>query len=314
MPIIRQTPGGKGIWGNCHFFVDDDTKECDWWVVFEGLDKKEKVKCPAGNTIFITGEPESIKKYNQKFINQFSYVITGRQDIKHKNIIRDQQALPWMAGISFDSKNKVWQKDTAMNYDDLFKVKPKKEKLISVISSNKAGTVGHKKRLKFVSELKKVFGDELDVFGRGLRDVADKWEAIAPYKYHIALENSAQQDYWTEKLADAFLAESYPIYYGCPNIYKYFPKNSLTTIDIYKTRASIKAIKKIITDNKYNESLKYIKTAKNLILNKYNLFPFICNIIKEKNSKQKIKSTTLYPVDKYIAKHKLLINKLKKYV
>jgi hypothetical protein len=289
MPIIRQTPGGKGIWGNCHFFVDDDTKECDWWVVFEGLDKKEKVKCPAGNTIFITGEPESIKKYNQKFINQFGYVITGRQDINHKNIIRDQQALPWMAGIKFingqfekQGKNYNWFKKNN-NF--------KKKKIISVIISNKKNTPGHKKRLEFVYLLKKILGNNLDIFGLGIKTIADKKEALIPYKYHLAIENSSCDYYWTEKLSDAFLLNTYPFYYGCPNIHNYFSKKSLSYIDIKKTSSAINIIKKIINNNTYENSIQYTKRSKDLILNKYNLFPFICNILtnlRTKNNQLKI--------------------------
>ena len=36
-PLLRQTPGSKGIWDNCQFFVNQDVEECDMWVVYEGL-------------------------------------------------------------------------------------------------------------------------------------------------------------------------------------------------------------------------------------------------------------------------------------
>jgi len=99
-----------------------------------------------------------------------------------------------------------------------------KSKLMSVITSSKDFTEGHQKRLNFVRRLKDYFGEDIDVFGRGIREVDDKWDAISPYKYHIALENSVYPHYWTEKLGDVYLSGAYPIYYGCLNLEDYFPE------------------------------------------------------------------------------------------
>jgi hypothetical protein len=40
--------------------------------------------------------------------------------------------------------------------------------------------------------------------------------------YHIAVENSRNNGYFTEKIIDAFLSKTIPIYWGCPNIHEYF--------------------------------------------------------------------------------------------
>jgi len=80
--------------------------------------------------------------------------------------------------------------------------------------------------------VKDYFGERIDIFGRGINEIEDKWDALDRYKYHIALENSVVEDYWTEKLSDAYLAGCYPIYYGCPNIEKYFDISSLARINI----------------------------------------------------------------------------------
>ena len=108
--------------------------------------------------------------------------------------------------------------------------------------------------------MQKEFGDEVDVFGRGLKDFEDKWEVIAPYKYHIAIENSSTEDYWTEKLADCFLAGSYPFYYGCPNLDDYFPQKTYTSIDINNVEETIAIIKQKIEEKQFEiEQLeKYI--------------------------------------------------------
>ena len=43
LPLVRQTPGWKGLWGNCRFHVDSPMEKCDFWIVQEGLKKREKV-------------------------------------------------------------------------------------------------------------------------------------------------------------------------------------------------------------------------------------------------------------------------------
>ena len=139
---------------------------------------------PKENIIFIPGECYNTSpKFSQQFLNQFGAIITVQKELKHKNIIYSHNANPWFV-------NK--------NYDDLLIDKnSEKNKLISVITSNKTFTQGHKKRLEFVTALKDYFGDKLDVYGRGINDFNDKWDVLANYKYTIAIENdNVDYSYW----------------------------------------------------------------------------------------------------------------------
>ncbi len=277
-PIERQTPNNSKTFGNCEFSINEDAQECDVWVVYDGLLQEETILCDRQNLIFITAEPETVRNYHPDFLNQFSTIITSNRQIKHKNIIYTQQALPWMVGRRVkNEKNISFSKD----YDELKSINSyNKTKLISVISSNKAFTDGHRKRLEFVSTLKDHFGDTIDIFGRGICDIEDKWDAIADYKYHIALENYACTDYWTEKLSDCYLGGAYPFYFGCTNLADYFNENSFTYIDINNIKGSIKLIEEAITNNQYEKSVQNILDAKNLVLDKHNLFAMISEHIK----------------------------------
>jgi len=49
-----------------------------------------------------------------------------------------------------------------------------------------------------------------------------KFECLKESQFHIAIENSRQENYFTEKLCDALITKNIPIYYGCPNISKFF--------------------------------------------------------------------------------------------
>ena len=89
--LLRQSPGGKGIWGGCKFVVNQALDECDWWIVchVSGLKDNEKTKCNSKNTVYISMEPEeSIVKTHNDFLSQFEKIVLVDRSIKHKNIIK----------------------------------------------------------------------------------------------------------------------------------------------------------------------------------------------------------------------------------
>ncbi len=277
--IERQFPDKTFTWGNCQFFINQDIEEFDFWFVIDGINNTETAKCLFENTIFHTREPEIIRKYCKKFLRQFGKVATYHKDLKHKNIINTFQWTAWYIG------RRIVNGQTAgftKGYSELKSIKPEKNKLISVISSAKQMSKGHRQRYEFVMKLKEYFEDKIDVFGQGINDFEDKWDVIAPYKYHISLENCTAEDYWTEKLADPFLAGTYPIYYGCPNIHKYFNSESLSIIDINNFDDAVKTIERIIEENTYEKSFDKIQEAKDLILDKYNIIAMMAEYA-EKN-------------------------------
>ncbi|MGY6276299.1 glycosyltransferase family 10 domain-containing protein [Methylomonas sp. MgM2] len=310
-PILRQTPKWRGEWNDYKFYVDDDTvTDCDYWVVYDGLLKPETVTCPKDNIIFIASEPPDIKTYASQFLHQFSLVISCNKAIKHPNNHLMQQSLPWMLGV----KQKQGQYETLYDYDKLISYqnsKVVKNKLLSVVVSNKKLTQGHRQRLVFVEKLIKELGDTVDIFGRGFNEIADKWDAIAPYKYHLVMENSFVDDYFTEKLTDTYLGRAYPIYWGCPNLEKYFPEESFSRINM----TEFLKVAKIINSNIYENSKNYIEISRNMTLYKYNLFSMLTNRLKKINTQTKKSKNTIFPESfrkvvriKYIAKKFIIDN------
>ncbi len=49
-----------------------------------------------------------------------------------------------------------------------------------------------------------------------------KEQLFEEYQFAIVVENSKQQNYFSEKLVDCLITKTIPIYYGCPNIDGYF--------------------------------------------------------------------------------------------
>lgn len=263
--------------GRYEFFIDDDVNDADFFVI-HGKGVKEPVSCHVAqeNTLLLTTEPNTIFEYPQNYIKQFGVVHSSQIQTKHKNIIYGPALIPWFVGCT---ENKNGELSYTLDYDGLISSSaPDKTKLISVITSNKVTTQGHLERIRFVQKLKQHYGDKIDVFGRGIKDFEDKWEVLAPYKYHISLENSSTDFYWTEKLADCYLSETFPIYYGCKNISNYFPETAFASIDINNFDQAVQIIDKVIHEEQYEKNIEVLKECKHKILNEYNIFDYIAKI------------------------------------
>lgn len=270
--FLKQTPTLSGEWGDFQFYINEEIDEYDYWVVFENLPLEDTATCPKENTIFIAAEPTAIRKYDQKFLNQFSKIITCQMGIQGPNVYHMAPGHAWFPKKSYDelsSNNKV-----------------EKSKLISLIVSNKTGTPGHRKRLDFCLKLKEHFGNKMDIFGKGINEFEDKWSVLAPYKYCIAIENSVELDNMTEKIGDCFTALTFPFYYGCPNVDKYYSEDSYQLIDIDDFEGTCKTIENIINDeHHYEQHLKSLIESKSKYINQYSLVPLIANFIKNEYKK-----------------------------
>lgn len=275
----RQTTGYNLLSqdGRYKFYIDEDIEDPDFWVVqSKGLRKPETCRVARENTIFLSTEPRSVLVYPKKYISQFGTVFTCQEDTRHPNVQLGPAILPWHVGFTEDKEgNCAFSKD----YDGMKSAAaPEKTKLLSIITSNKAFTSGHLKRLAFVEKLKEHYGDKLDVYGRGIKDFDDKWDILAPYKYHIAIENSSQDYYWTEKISDCYLTETFPLYYGCTNLNEYFPEKSFRRIDINNIEEAIRIIDDAIASDVYGKSRDVLHECKNLVLDDYNMFEYITRI------------------------------------
>lgn len=281
-PVIRQSPRCAGVWDDVQFvFGDDEDGPFECWIVLEGLARPMRARCASGHVVFVTWEPPSIRGYDHRFLQQFSAVITFRTDIKHRNLIRSHPILPWWIGTSGGHHTKQILRD----YDALKgSPLPKKESTVSVVCSDKAITEDHCRRLHFVRVLKERLGGRLQVFGPGFRawpdKWPDKWDEIAPFQYHLALENSAHRDYWTEKVADAFLGGAFLIYWGCPNLSDYFPSGAFCEVNRDDPEGAAAAITKLLASNEYDKAASAIAAARSLILDRYNIFPELARYAK----------------------------------
>lgn len=244
--------------------INKDVAECDAWIVHEGLARPEVTRCPADRVFLLTGEPPDIKRYAPAWLASFARVITCHPDLSHPGVIAGQTALPWLVGRS---------------YDQLAAAFPGKTADLSVICSDKAMVAGHRRRLRFVERLLEL--SPMPRFGRGFRELPDKWDGLAPFRYSVAIENSRQDHYWTEKIADCFLAGIVPIYWGAPNIRDYFPAEAMIVIDTLDPVEAARIIKAEATPEGYLRRLPALREAKRRVLEDHNLFEVAYRLAQE---------------------------------
>ncbi|WP_199925170.1 glycosyltransferase family 10 domain-containing protein [Neorhizobium sp. SOG26] len=273
----RQFPDRVPEWDGVRFSFEPKEPAYDVLFVYDAVPHDMKLPT-AGFRVFIASEPAAIKQYLPRFLAQFDLVLTTDAQTVHPNMRVTQPGVVWHAG-AWDASGAL--KSVGTNWNDFAQLRPAKTKQISIVSSNKAYTQGHRDRLQFVERAKAYFGDELHVFGRGINTFADKLEVLEDYRYHIALENSVFDHYWTEKLADPFLTLTYPLYHGSQNVHDYFPKESLTRIAISDADGAIRIIKRILESDTAERSLPYLEEARRRVLNEHNLFSILAGVAKD---------------------------------
>lgn len=110
----------------------------------------------------------------------------------------------------------VWNAN--MMEDDKYK---HKNKDISILSSAKAKTEGHKFRLALAKQCKdENLADTFGTFDGGKRVDIDA--TLADYRYSFCIENDISSYFFTERLTSALASQTIPIYYGATKIDEFF--------------------------------------------------------------------------------------------
>lgn len=214
----RMTPKQSGVWGTVRFIETDDAAFVDYVLILNQPHGVERVRVPRNRIWTLVQEPPDPYHAHLHVGQRVSariYTSDPHLPVKHPRYVFSHPGLPWHVERSFDQLVDASP--------------PQKNRDISWITSSVAFLPGHRSRMKYLERIKR--SGVVDVFGRQIRPVADKWDALAPYRYAIVFENFSGPGYWTEKLADCFLAGTMPIYFGCTNIADYFPPEAIIRLD-----------------------------------------------------------------------------------
>lgn len=258
------------------FVTDPSCSDYDWLVVYDempsnsiGTIKKgcEELRCPKECTILATQEPVSIKRYSKAYTRQFGHLLTNRPpNVEgHTNYHLGRGYYWWYIGRDIKE------------YATL-KLLPK-TRLISVVSSSKRmAFTKHAARFNLAAYLAEDI-PEMEWFGKGVKPFDNKYDVLEPYKYHVTIENHIAENHWSEKFSDAILAECLPFYAGDPTIGEIFPKESFIPIPIDDPKTAAEIIKEAIANGEYEKRREAILEAKRLILEKYNFWAQVIELI-----------------------------------
>jgi hypothetical protein len=193
----------------------------------------------------VPGIDEEIKNNVEEYFKVFKYIFTH-----NKELLSLDPRFKWCPAQGF------WIKEPKI-YE--------KTKMISMISSNKSFTEGQKNRLEWVNKI----GDQVDLYGRGFNEIANKEEGLCDYMFSVVIENGVYESYYTEKILDCFATGTIPVYLGSPDIAEHFNKDGIIELtDEFEVSEEIYESKlEAIKDNL--ERVKDIEVLEDFIYTNY---------------------------------------------
>jgi len=266
--LMRQTPGGAGVWDGIRFTLDE-VEECDLLLVLNNrLRRAARARVPPGRVWALMQEPYvwGFTDWMVEGHEAFDRVYTNFPVDAGSRYVVSHPALPWHVARTFDELTAC-------------PVPPKKFAASWVVGYCR-DLPGHMTRLAFLRYLQASGEQRIHLFGRAVKYIEDKWDGLAPYRYSLAVENTVWPDYWTEKIADCFLSWTVPLYHGCPNLERYFPPESFIRIDIARPADALASIRTILDKDDWERRLPALEEARRKVLWDYQLFPYVTRLLK----------------------------------
>lgn len=294
--LWKQTPHPFGVWGNIEmlasasqpdflllyqFDFHKQPKPTPWWKSWRKK-KSETTQpdvsaslagVPKERIIYLLREPPleeviPINQANYQSASQYCGYVSGPDRFAPQP---DYMPAIWYLGNSFRELDEM--------------PPPEKVKSRSWITSGIARTANHRKRLGFLKLLRE---NDLtfDLYGRGLPDwskggpVSNKWHAMAPYYYNLAIENYAENEWYaSEKLWDALLAWCLPIYYGGSAADKLLPPGSFLRLPSLDEKGIAYIREVTASPDAWHEAKEAIAEARQIILHKLNLLEWLSDFV-----------------------------------
>lgn len=266
----RQTTGG-GRWGSIEL---SDAPDPDYWAVFThpGPTTRPDDQLDPARTIVLQTEPTA-----------------GIEQWEHA----DGWDAPSPAAFlqvrrpgRFGSAAEWHLSSTA---EELLVMTPTKTRDLSAIVSSKRQLPGQQLRLALVHHLEEQ-GFPVDIYGAdnaegfatylGPLPAAAKDAGIFPYRYTIAVENSAEPGYFTEKIVDAVLGECVAFYWGCPDLEDRLDPRCFIRLPLEDPDASLAVIAEAIAADEWSARIDAIRAEKRRILDELQLMAVLDRTVR----------------------------------
>lgn len=247
------------------------------------------------NTILFFHEPLAYAHLYQSVIDENDYEKSNFLAVSHlpepSKFINTNVDIDFLRSIPYVHFHHMASFEELNRIDIRFRTKD-----ICCITSGFSGIPGYEKRRFFIEALTKQCS-VFDLYGRFnkisysipsyISPCDEKWKLLNTYKYTLVIENSDDDYYISEKIFDALICGSMPIYYGSKKIYDILPKEwfyylpNLDAIDVDNLMAFIKTdAYKNISENRSEIS--------NYIYEKFSFYQALDCLLKNKNLPIKI--------------------------
>ncbi|MGY0036916.1 glycosyltransferase family 10 domain-containing protein [Pedobacter sp. NJ-S-72] len=217
-----------------NYIINDDMldfttgDDYDFAVVFNRAN--DSIKHEA-KIITVIQEPSWSDAHGSKhFLTNSDYIIVHDPDLfEQTNLVK-------LGGKIIESPAFMFYHDHVdySFYNDTELIK-KEKKLSMIVSGLYFSRANYHKRIEILVQILNSDFD-IDIYGRGLSirdsrykgEIKYKHEGLLPYEYSIAMENSNEKNYITEKFVDCVLCNTTPIYNGAPNLTDVYDSRYIT--------------------------------------------------------------------------------------
>ena len=254
------------------FTIADDY---NFAVVFNGA--VDWIK-PSARIITIIQEPSWSILPQDRFLTGSDYLLIHAPDLfEHTHQLKlGGEVLTSPAYMFYDDK-------IQRNFFDVATTIKKTKKVSMIVSALHYNIGNYIKRLNLLGKILESDID-IDIYGRGFNipderykgEIEFKYEGLMEYEYSIAIENSNERNYVSEKFVDCVLCNTIPIYNGAPNIAEIYDQEYFKTIDL-DSFTIIDDIKAILLNPANATNIN-----KDIYFNKYNLYAKLKEVILNK--------------------------------
>jgi hypothetical protein len=260
---------------NENFIITKDN-DYDYLAVFNRCrDTSLLSRIPPSNVIGFIMEPSWTNSWDRNIGAYCGKVYFHDEWLLDQNIINIDRFISHPSLMMYHMSNDYIEKYISQTFN--------KSKRISMIVSksviNNDNVKLYSARMKLAN---KILQSDLpiDIYGNGWETCGDsrikggldnKAGGLIDYQYSIAVENSSEKNYLTEKFIDCVLCDTVPIYYGCPNAANIYDINTFISLDLFNDNV-INQLRNIIENDNYEKRVDYLNKAKLYYYNNYNIY------------------------------------------
>lgn len=286
--LLRQTQWGSATYktyseDNAGRWKDlisvDNPYEADYLIVYNT--PTVMLRFPAEKTFFFKGEPEEFNFSKHMWDKVIGDAHFYRRPINHWHSMKTYQEFKKMRFFPKKTKDLSW---VITNYGD-----GTQGPELQILE-------GQHLRMEFLKRFLDEHPNKMYLYGRGLNnfykkqdirfcggELTDKWDGVRDFRYTISFESSWQEGYFTGKIIDGILAGCMPIYWGCPDLERYLPKNSFIRVDLRKDMGGVcDEVLEIVKSDFREHNIDELKEAKRRLLDEYNIFEVFYQEISKK--------------------------------